>query len=168
MWKPNYTIFCVGCRNWIAFSAGVSKLTWFQCRYRSKLVFLCRGIKIGLNSEWESNSTWFQWRGEIDYFWCRGSNFARFLCEWSKVTRLQSRCLNFTWFQGLDRNWPGVLCGVEKDLVLVWGSKLTCFLCWAIEIDFISEWASNWLHFTGGFEINYFLCRGSKLTVCGP
>ena len=78
--------------------------------------------------------------------------------------------------------------GVEKYLVLVFGSKRDRFLCERIEINLILEWGSNWLDFCNGVEMNLisvpgsefdlvlmlgskvtcFLCGGSELTVCGP
>ena len=54
--------------------------------------------------------------------------------------------------------------GVEKHLVLVFGSKLNWFLCEGIEVDLILEWGSNWLDFSSGVETNLTLCEGSNLT----
>ena len=76
--------------------------------------------------------------------------------------------LTLSWHQCRDRNWPGLRVGVEKYLVLVRGSKLTLSLCGGIEIDLILEWGSNWFDFSSGVQLTWFLCEGSKLTVCGP
>ena len=100
----------------------------------------------------------------------------------------------WAWFYSGDQNllegseltWFS--CGGEKFLVLVCRSKLNCILCGSIGVDLILEWGSNWLDFSTGVEIisifvwgvefdlvtvlgwkvKWFLCGGSKLTVCGP
>ena len=64
--------------------------------------------------------------------------------------------------------------GFENDLVLVSGSKFTCFFCRGIEIDLILELGWNQLGFGVGIEMNLFfvweielaliLVWGSKLT----
>ena len=129
----------------------VSKLTWT----------LCRGIKIELNWEWESRLTWFQWHVKIWWFLCGGSNFTRSLCWWPQLPWFQCGGSNLTRSQGLDRNWLSFCEGVEKYLVLVSGSKLTCFLCRGIEISLISQSGSNWLDFSDGVEIQ-LICVGDR------
>ena len=61
-----------------------------------------------------------------------------------------------TWIQCRCRNWLGFCAGVEKYLVLVCRSKLTCFLCGDIEID---------LNFNSGVEINLIFLWGIKFDL---
>ena len=109
---------------------------------------------------------------EIDSFLVRGLPFTWFQCGE----------LNLTWFQCRDRSWLSFRVGVENALVLEswsklayylvkasiwlelgWGSKLTwfhcarlnltCFQCWGLKDDLISE---------PGSELTWFSCGGRK------
>ena len=109
---------------------------------------------------------------EIDSFLVRGLPFTWFQCGG----------LNLTWFQCRDRSWLSFRVGVENALVLEswsklayylvkasiwlelgWGSKLTwfhcarlnltCFQCWGLKDDLISE---------PGSELTWFSCGGRK------
>ena len=72
-------------------------------------------------------------------------NLTSFSCGWSKLTWFQCRGSNLIWFRCLDRNWLGFCVGVENDMGLVSGSKLTWF--------FVSG-HRNWLDFSDRVEIN--------------
>ena len=53
---------------------------------------------------------------------------------------------------------------VESDLLIVSGTKWTCFLCRGIELDLVLEWDRNWLDFSDGVQINLSFLWGSNLT----
>ena len=56
--------------------------------------------------------------------------------------------------------------GVEKYLVLVFGSNFSWFLRRGIEADLRLEWGSDCLDFNGGVEINLNFCaRDRTLTL---
>ena len=55
------------------------------------------------------------------------------------------------------------MCGIKIDLVLVWVSKLTCFLCGG-RIDLILFVGKNYLILLYGAKLPWFLCGWSKLT----
>ena len=86
-------------------------------------------------------------------------------------------------FQFRDRNWPGFgvgvknslgyRLGIECNLVVVWASKLTCFLSenrnWfcsfmRVKDDLFQCLDRNWLGLSVGVQIGLVLVLGSKLT----
>ena len=86
-------------------------------------------------------------------------------------------------FSVVDRHWFGFGVAVENDLLLASGSKLNGILCRGIEIDLILEWGSkltwfqrwsrnsrfyvrdrNWLGFSVGIELDLVFVRGLKST----
>ena len=136
------------------------------------------GIEIDLFQRWDLNYLDLRvrdqnWLGfsvgiEIDLFLVLGSQLASFLYARFLIGMGGRNILDFSvggWTLLNFSAWIGidlVLCRSRKYLVLVYGSKLSSFLCRRIEIDLILEWG---LDFSGGVEINLiFMCGGSNLT----
>ena len=127
--------FCVRVESWLVFIYG-SKLTWFLA-WGSKLTwFLCTGGKrlvfsvgIAWHSFFAGGRHWLGFcmlaESQLVLMWAW--NLTSFLCGWSKLTWLNYRGSNLTWFQCRDRNRIGFGVGVENDLALVFGSKLSSF-----------------------------------------
>ena len=152
MWSRNRLIFAwvvevdfffsVGDGTCLDFSLGMeliwllwrwSKLTWFQCRDRNWLGFI-----VGMG--W----LFFYVGGRNRLVFCMRSG-NHLVLEWaSKLTCFSCGSSQLTWFQCEDRNWLGFVVAVESDLFfLVPGSKLTRFLCQGLEVDLIVEWGSK-------------------------
>ena len=92
-----------------SFQCGGSELTWFQCTEQNGLAFV-RGSK----------KSWFRVWTEIKYgFLTKGVESNPFL-EWGSKWLDTSVKVEIT---------LAFVRGIEIDMVLVWGSTLTCFLC---------------------------------------
>ena len=84
-----------------------SMLTWSQCTHRNRLGFV-----------WGSKMTWF--RVVIEWTWisCWKACEIELFSEWG---------LKLTWLQCRDRDHFVFMWGIQKDLVLVSGSKFSCY-----------------------------------------
>ena len=126
------------------------RLPWFLCgRMQSKLTrFLDAGRQsLGLRVSID-----------IDLISVRGMELALISVQGSELT----------WFWCGGRKSLGFSRWIESNLVLVWGLKLTCFLCW-VEDDLVFVLRSKLTWFMCGIELHLISVKGSKLTwfQCG-
>ena len=140
-WDLNYPVSCVLARNWLSFNVGIeielvfvrvstltffvcvekylvlvygSKLAWFWCAGRKRLVF---SVGIDWLSCYAGGRNWlgFCMLAEYHLILVWASNLTSFLYLWSKLTCFHCGGRNLTWFHCRDRNWLGFDVGVEND-----------------------------------------------------
>ena len=114
---------------------GWSKLTWFQCA-GSSFTWFQRSMKwIWLLSGWLHFSVvdrrWFGFCVAIEneLFFASGSRVAGFLCRGIEIDLILECGSKLTWFQWWGRHPLIFMCVIEIDLVSNSGWNLTWFLC---------------------------------------
>ena len=166
----------MGDKTWVQFSLGMmmfllcgwSKFIRFQCRDQHCIGCLCGG------RDWLAFSVCIE-KSSVFVSGHRSRLETRVRIE---------RC--FFCSDGVDTDLVSV-CGIEIDLVLVWGWELFCFM-WGDRIDLFSCAALKWLVFSVGIDwlgvcmrtgnhliivwaskLTWFLCGWSKLAwfQCG-
>ena len=157
-----------------------------------KLLGFSGGTGINLILVWEINIDLISVQDDLDLV--RELKLTWYLCEWSKLAWFQCGRLKLSGFQCRARDWLGCCAGgrnwldfcvrAENNSVLVWESKLTCFLCagrkWLVfhmGIDWLRfcvggwKWLGfcvggrNWLDFRVRAENDSVLVWESRLTL---
>ena len=173
----------MGDRIWLDFSVGM-KLIWFLPGWWQLSCFLNAGRKslaYVIVRAWKLTCILRGW-SKLTWLQCGGSNLILpqcrmnwiWLCGLSELTEFQRlvdpHCFGFgvtvenDLFLASGSKLNGILCrGIEIDLILEWGSKLTWFQRWSRNSRFYVR-DRNWLGFSVGIELDFYFVRGSRST----
>ena len=179
MYGLNWFGCCVGCQNWLDFSAGDRHWLGFWVAVENELFLGSRSIWVFVSGH--RNRLDIRVGIEFDLISVIGSKLTRFLCAWRKLLFMDRNYLvfhgesNIICFLRAGRKWPIFSVGIDwlsfcaggrnwvvldagrKSLGSSLSMQITLVFVWVFEIDLIWVWGIE-LECSWEYEWNPFGC----------